>query len=90
MKKYGLLITFLAILLIDVAWLTAYHQDLFDKNGPFLFLFISTRVALIAIGYVMMKRTQNWLYFIMMMSYLFFSFVVSSLYYISTNSGSAF
>lgn len=89
MKKYQNIIYFVILLLVDIAWQTMYSSEMFNKHGKLLPLYITTRIGLLAIGIFMTRRTKNWTYGALMFAYLLFSFAVTSLYYISTNSGAA-
>lgn len=90
MKKYQHLILFISLLIIDVAWLSYYSNELFDKTSPLLFLFITTRIGLLIIARVLRKLSGNWLYLVFTAAYLLFSFAVASLYYVSSNSAAAY
>lgn len=90
MRKYQHLILFVSILIADVAWLSYFSNELFDVKSPLLFLFITTRVGLILVARVLRRISGNWLYTIFTWAYLLFSFVVASLYYVSSNSAAAY
>ncbi len=90
MQRYKNLIGLLIILFADVAWLSYYSSDIFDKTSPLLMVFISTRVGIWLIARQMRKATGNWLYIIFTAAYLFFSFAVASLYYLSSNAAAAY
>lgn len=90
MSKYKHILLFILILIADVIWLSFYTSELFDKNSQLLFLFMTTRIGLILVARVFKKATGNWLYYVFSAAYLFFSFAVASLFYLSTNAAAAY
>lgn len=86
LKKYGAVIAYILLIIADIFWLSTYSDYLFDPRQSYLFLFITTRIAILMIAFVMHKKSGNWFYTILTVAYLLFSFAIASLFYITANS----